>query len=958
MIFADVVAGILMATLIVGNCLAMTFSGIISIYLDQETWTTEETGDSAGDTQYFKGEFSTAAALREEQEAFAKDLQAEATVLLQNENATLPLQQGAQITMLGAGSAMDQFMVGGIGSGAIDTSSLKTLTQVFEESGYGVNHTMVDFYAVGAGSAYRRVSSQGSINECPVSEFGAEETASFEQYGDAAIVIIGREAGEGSDIPLTTVDDPSRSLLQLTAEELELIDYTAEHFDKTVVLLNTTMPMEVDELVGKPVAVMYVGGGGMAGFEAIPEILNGVRYPSGRLTDTFVADSFQTPSTSNYNVFQFIPATGANTTFTDTTYVLYQEGIYVGYRYYETRYEDVVMGTSGAGDFNYANEVVYPFGYGLNYTTFAWSDFNVTENETSFDINVRVENTGSANGKDVVQIYMQSPYTEYDKTNGVEKAAVVLAGFAKTEELAPGASQAVTVNVPKEYMRSYDANQAKTYIVDAGTYYFTAASDAHTAANNVLTAKGYTVVNGMTADGSADMVYAYEQTTFDDETYSYGVNGEKITNEFDQVDLGYYMDDVVYLSRNDWEGTWPDYGETHETLVATDKMLADYSLKHMVDENAVLPATGAQNGLILASMIGVDKNHESWDLLLDQMTAEEMMNLVENGGYYTIMVSSINKPKTLDKDGPAGITSTLIGGAGCFGFPIEMLVACSWNTEMAERLGELVGEDGLMAKVAGWYAPGLNTHRSPFNGRNYEYYSEDPVLGSKMGTSVTIGCQSRGTYVYIKHFALDDQGTGGAYTFANEQSVREIYLRQFEESVTIGDAHAAMTNNGSVGMTWCGRNPHMMNDVLRGEWGFDGFVITDQATANRNERLDIYDGLASGTDLWLNSAAGTWVYEGYDSDPTFMNMLRNASKNILYTVANSNAMNGLSAGTRVVYSMPTWQKLLIAVDCIVGILLLAAVVWTFISYMKKNVLIYKDADRTQEDVDKSEKKER
>jgi len=945
MIVIDIIVGILLAALIVGNCLAMTFSGLITIYLGQESWATEEIdADSAVDTQYFKSGYSSAAALRADQEAFSRDLQAEATVLLQNPDSILPLAQGANITLLGAGSSMDQFMVGGIGSGAIDTSSLKTLTEVFEAAGYGVNKTMVDFYAVGNGSQYRRVSTQGIINECPVSEFGAAETQSFSQYHDAAIIVIGRESGEGAEIPLVTVDDPARSLLQLSSEELELVDYAIASFDKVVVLLNTTMPMTVPELAGKDCAVAYIGGGGMAGFEAIPEILNGVRFPSGRLTDTYVTNAMNNPSTPNYAAFHFVPPAGADTTFSDTTYVLYEEGIYVGYRYYETRYEDVVMGMPNTGSYNYTDEVLFPFGFGLNYTTFSWSNFSVTENGDSFDVRVTVTNSGTHNGKDVVELYMQSPYTQYDRDNGIEKAAVVLSGFAKTRELAPGDSDTVTINMPKVYLRSYDANNAKTYIVEDGTYYLTVASDSHKAINNILSQKGYSTANGMDADGDTSFVYAYEQQSFDAETYSYGVDGQKITNQFDKFDLSHYLDDVTYLSRNNWTGTWPDYGITHETLVATQAMLDDYAVKHIVDTDASLPTTGADNGLVLASLIGVDQGHESWDLLLDEMTADEMMNLVENGGYYTILVQSINKPKTLDKDGPSGITSTLIGGAGCFGFPIEMLVACSWNTEMAQRLGELVGEDGIMARVAGWYAPGLNTHRAPWNGRNYEYYSEDPVLGSKIGTAVTLGCQSRGSYVYIKHFALDDQGTGGAYTFANEQAVREIYLRQFEETVTVGHAHAAMTNNGSVGMTWCGRNPGLMTNVLRGEWGFDGFVITDQATANRTERLDIYDGLAAGTDLWLNSSAGTWVYEGYATNPTFMNLLRNACKNILYTVANSNAMNGLSATTKVVPVMPTWQKALIAVDIVFGAALIAIAVWSFIHYMKKNVLIYKDIE--------------
>ena len=943
MILLDVILGILVAVLIVGNGLALSFSGLISIYLNQETWTTEQVGEvDPEELQYYKSEYTTARELRAAQEAFARDLQAESTVLLQNSGDTLPLAKGAAVTLLGAGSAMDQFMLGGIGSGAIDTSSLTmTLQGAFEAAGYSVNQTMVDFYAVGAGSSYRRASATGSINEAPVSLFGADEVASFAQYNDAGIVVIGREAGEGQDILFTTTDNPEKHMLQLSDEELELIRYSCDTFDKTVVLINTTMAMQLGELSSLDLACLYIGGGGMSGFEAIPEILNGTRYPSGHLADTYVYDSLSAPSIPNYASFELAKPAGDTSTFADSTYVLYQEGIYVGYRYYETRYEDAVLGQGNAGDYDYAQTVQYPFGYGLSYTQFEHSGFTAREEGDNFVFELTVTNAGDAAGKDVVQIYMQSPYTDYDRQNGVEKAAVTLAGFAKTQELAAGQSETVTVTVPKSYMRSYDANNAKTYIVDAGTYYFAAGSDAHDALNNILAQKGLTVADGMTAEGDTEMVWPYEQQEFDDETYSYGENGEKITNRFDDVDLAYYMDDVVYLSRSDWEGTFPNYGNEHQSLTVTSAMIEAYSVKHTEDAEAEMPATGQQNGLVLASMIGLPYDHESWELLLDEMTAEEMMTLVENGGYLTREVLSIQKPATLDKDGPAGITSTLIGGAGCFGFPIEMLVACSWNTEMMERLGELVGEDSLFARVPGWYAPGLNTHRSPFNGRNYEYYSEDPVLGTKIGTAVVIGAQSKGAYCYIKHFALDDQGIGGAYTFCNEQAVREIYLRQFEETVTVGDARACMTNNGRVGMTWCGRNKGMMTDVLRGEWGFEGFVITDQCTANRSEALDIWDGMACGTDLWLNAAEGTWVIEGYASNPTVMNLLRNASKNILYTVANSNAMNGIGANTRVVPVMPAWQVWLIVIDVVAGVLILGGAAAAFAFYMKKHVLVEK-----------------
>lgn len=935
MIILNVFLGLVLSVLIVGNCLAATFFDLISIYFNQQTWRIEDVVETGVDTQYYKSEFNTARELRAAQVAFAKDLQAEATVLLQNSNDTLPLKKNANVTLLGAGSAMEQFMVGGIGSGAIDSSSLTPLSEVFTAAGYGVNGTMINFYETGVGSTYRRISTQGRINEAPVGTFTATEINSFANYRDAGIVIIGRESGEGAEIPFETVDNPDKNLMQLSDAELELIDYSIRTFDETVVLINTTMPMELDDLEDKDLACLYIGGGGMSGYEAIPDILNGTRFPSGRLADTYSRNSFNAASSPNYDSFDFVRPANADTTFTNSTYVLYQEGIYVGYRYYETRYEDAVMGQGNAGDYNYSEEVMYPFGYGLNYADFVRTAFTGSEDGDEFVFSVNVRNDGTHAGKDVVQIYMQSPYTQYDKDNGVEKASVVLAGFAKTDVLEAGQDQTVTIRVPKEYMRSYDSKEAKTYIVENDTYYFAAGINSHDALNNILAVKGKTTDDGMDYNGNSDFVWSHTPTEFDSETYSYGKDGEKITNQFDKFDLATYIPNVTYLTRNDWTGSFPSFGPDNRTLTATAEMLEDYAVKHAEIEKAKIPVTGAEQRLTLASMIGVDYDHESWETLLDQMTPSEMMSLVENGGYFTVRIPSINKPPTIDKDGPSGITSTLIGGAGCFGFPIEMLVACSWNTEMAERLGELVGEDGIFARVAGWYAPGLNTHRNPFNGRNYEYYSEDPVLGAKIGTAVTIGCQSKGTYVYIKHFALDDQGVGGGYTFCNEQAVREIYLRQFEETVTIGDAHACMTNNGNVGMTWCGRSENLMTNVLRNEWGFVGFVISDQCTANRSERLDNWDGMAAGTDLWLNAAAGTWVIDGYASNPTVMTLLRRSCKNILYTVANSNGMNGISPTSRIVDVIPTWMAWLIAVDVVLGIAIVGGGVVAFVFYMKR-----------------------
>ena len=915
------VLAVLLIAVLVGNYFASKYATIITRSLGHSTSKIITTGET-GNSDYYTSDYSSHDELVAHQAEVSRQMEAEGIVLLENED-TLPLAEGSKVTLFG--TCTTQFQYGGGGSGAIDTSKVMSLKEAFEAEGFSVNSAVWDMYS--------KAETKVGKDDISPKDYSKDVESSLEEYNDAAIVVIGRTGHEANDI--------EDKFLRLNKEEEELIENAADKFDTVIILLNTPNPMEMGWMADydSVKACVWVGYPGQEGIPSIPQTLAGKINPSGRLVDTYAYDVYSSPAAQIYGsgtIENFLNDTGAK-----KYYTVYGENIYVGYRYYETRYEDLVLGQGNADSktgvpdgsaYDYDEAVQYPFGYGLSYTNFSYSDFGLTENDASFTANVTVTNDGEVAGKEVVELYFQSPYTDYDKENLVEKSAVELCGFAKTAELEPGASETVSIEIPKETLRAYDAKGAGTYIVDAGTYYFAVGRDCHDALNNILAAKGYSEKDSMDAAGDASLTGSYEQTELDTTTYATETTGTAVENQFEKGSMTYYDDSYVYLSRADWEGTWPAfYGEADEkgrySINANDEMLHD-SQENLFEEDseAVMPTTGSGENINLITMRGKDYDDEGWEAILDCLTTEEMYEMVRLGGWQTMAIDSISKPMSSDQDGPAGISGELImSDVDCMGYPSQVLMSSGWNTGLAEEFGRCIGEDGLTVDVQGWYAPGAGTHRSPFGGRNFEYYSEDGYLAGALCAAEVSGAQSKGMYCYLKHLVLNDQEDRryGVNTFATEQAIRELYLTPFEMAVKQSDCHGMMAAFNGIGGVWCGANKGLLTNVLRNEWGFHGIVVTDYATANQGY-MWVDMGTQAGSDLWLNTDSEAYPASstvGFDN-ATFVHSLRKASHDILYTVVNSSAMNGIDENVKVVKIMPLWQKWLIAFDIAMAVIIL------------------------------------
>lgn len=812
--------------------------------------------------------------------------------------------------MLGAGSAETAagFLYGGGGSGGIDTSNALNLKEIFELANYKVNPAAWAYYNTGAGIGNRSIGTK-RVGEQPLSNMPSS-VKDVSGYKDVGVVVISRPGSEGSDIPFTTAEDPDKHFLELSQNELDLINFACNEagFGKVILLLNTMQAVELAPVSDYDnLSIVWIGAAGEYGAQAIPSILNGDVNPSGRLVDTYVNDMLANdPSTKNQGDLRWTASDGST-----GAYYVYQENIYVGYKYYETRYADKVMGTANVGTYDYNDVVTYPFGYGESYTEFSYSNFSINESRDDITATVTVTNTGSVAGKEVIQIYMQSPYTQYDKDNNIEKEAVQLVGFDKTAELAAGERETVSVTFPKEYMRVYDATGAKTYILDAGDYYFTVGKDAHDAINNILSKQGYTTANGMTADGDASLVGQVNQSRLDKTSYATGDNGEAITNQLADADINYYDSSFKYMTRKDWAGTFPT--STYQINI-TQKMLDDRVVEDPEEDTTLeMPTTGANNGLSLVSMMGLDYDHASWDLLLDQLTYDEMVGLL-SARFSNAAVPSVQKPALIDSDGPAGITASLGVGAKGFGYSVEVLLSSTWNKDLALRQGELIGEDSLATLVAGWYAPACNIHRSAFSGRNFEYYSEDSVISGQFAGIVINGAQSKGVYCYLKHFAINDQETNRvqANTFLTEQTARQIYLRPFEIAIREYGSNALMYSMNDIGMKWIGHHTGIAKNILRGEWNYKGIALTDTQGNFATELNDmaIYNGL----DMYLSSQT---VDSSCENSATMVTALREAAHHVLYVTVNSNGMNGLTSNTKIVNIIPPWVICLIIANVVV-----------------------------------------
>lgn len=874
--------------------------------------------DEDPSAQYFTMDFDTPEAREEYENALCEQLEAEGAALLMNKDNTLPLAADSEVTLFNRASA--DIVYGGTGSGDANTGTAPTLKDALEDVGLTVNPDFWEFYTKGEGSNYKRSSGDmfsgaatHAIGETPFAQYTDALFDTVQSYGDAAIVVISRIGGEGADLPRDNcADAKDGNYLQLNDDERAVLAKVSEMrkagtVKKVIVLVNSANAVQVDFLQDPDVAVdacLWIGDVGQTGVNAVGDILVGNVNPSGRLVDTYCYDNLSSPVMQNFGSFRYTNADEAGLNDHNGNYAVYQEGIYVGYRYYETRYEDYVMGTGNAGDYAYDAQVAYPFGFGLSYTDFAYSDMQTVYDSTSdaFSVSVKVTNTGSTAGKETVQIYAQTPYTDYDKQNGVEKASVTLCGFAKTQMLEPGASETLSIRIDKRDLASYDSNKAKTYILDEGTYYFTAAKNAHDAVNNLLAAKGFTPQNTasrMDAAGNAELVNAWEQDAFDATTYATAKNtGTEVTNQFDDVDINHYAaaeQQVTYLSRADWEGTFPK--ET-ASLYATDAMvkeLADQRYDPADYETVAMPTLGAKNGMKLIELRGADYDDPRWETLLDQMTAQDMALVIGQAFHFTQPIESIQMPGTFDENGPQGLTSSLTGGVTTMCYTSEDIMAATFNVELMEDVGRCIGNDCLQGGVSALYGPGANIHRSPYSGRNFEYYSEDGFLSGKIGAAEVAGIQSKGVFVLMKHYALNDSESDrlGIGIWANEQVIRELYLKAFQSAVEDSKANGVMTSYTRYGCHWSGSHTGNL-EVIRKEWGCNGLIISDNS--GTSSYINGCDGVLAGSSAY-DAMTDLFQYANlkeYTDDPVIVTAMREACHQIAYAVVNSNAMNGIT----------------------------------------------------------------
>ena len=890
------------------------FDNTVALFTGAYFW---ELVDEDPTAQYFTSDFSTDQERLDRGYELVKQVEGEGAALLLNNDNALPLAAGAKISLFSTSSV--NIVYGGTGSANVDASKADNLKSAMEKAGFSVNTTLWDFYATGEGAKYNRVAGgftgSSAVGEAPWNAYTPEVKDSFAAYGDAAIVTFSRVGGEGADLDYVTTN-----YLALDANEKEMMENLAAlkkagTIKKIIVLINTSNPLQVDFLKNNEYGVdacLWIGGVGITGTNAVAEILAGKINPSGGLVDTYCYDNYSSPAMKNS-----VPTTYAGDISLipsdASTYIIYQEGIYVGYKYYETRYEDFVMGTGNAGAYAYGNDVAFPFGYGLSYTTFAFSNMTMSYDKatTTYTINVTVTNTGDVAGKQTVEIYVSSPYTQYDIDNGVEKASVSLVGFEKTGILEPGASETVTILVDGDDVASYDANGAKTYILDAGDYYFTAAFDAHDAVNNVLAAKGFTPANTegrMDAAGNASLVAKWNNPALDTVTHSVSDNGTPITNKLDASNLNLndaVKEKVTYLTRNDWVGTMPT---APIQLTLTDALIADLQNVQYdpADYAAVaMPVLGAQNGLKLVDMIGLDYNDPKWNTLLDQLTFDEMVSLIGDAFHWHMPVESIQAPGTRDENGPQGLTVTLFGsalGVETTALTSEDVLAATWNKELVNRMGNIVGNDCLVAGVATLYGPGANTHRTPYAGRNFEYYSEDGYLSSAIGAAEVSGIEAKGVHVVMKHFALNDteQDRIGLGVWLNEQAAREIYLKAFQGALQDSQAggNGVMMAYTRWGTQWSGGNRNLVTGILKEEWGCNGMQITDNVLT---QYVNGVDGVMAGTTTF-DSMMAFYITDQlplYENDPVVVSAMREACHQNLYAIAHSCGMNGVGKNTTI-----------------------------------------------------------
>ena len=859
----------------------------------------------------------------EEAAEVAEEIMEDGIVLLKNESL-LPLNETKKLNIFGWESINPAY--GGAGSGGInDLYDIVSLNQGLENAGFSINQELVDFYNnYGADNPEMSIQKQSwTLPEPPVDTYSDELIKSAKEYSDVAVVVLSRKAGEGhNDIPMDVrkaaydnnsdeYDDfpEGEHYLQLSQTERDMVDMVCSNFDNVIVVYNGANQFELGFADEYPQikSVVWCPGTGNVGFNALGKVFSGEVNPSGKTPDTFIYDMTTAPWWNNaekteYTNLADMAVEGMNAGTAQVyapAFTNYVEGIYVGYKYYETAAQE--------GAIDYDKTVQYPFGYGLSYTEFEQKMGELEEKDGQISVDVEVTNTGDVAGKDVVEVYYKPPYTN----GGIEKSSANLIEFAKTDLLQPGESQTVTVTFSIEDMASYDENTAKAYVLEKGDYMISINSDSHT----VLDQKTYTA--------DKDVVYKGENKRASDDTAA--------TNVFENA-----KGDITYLSRADHFANYeeataaPASAELGEPYVSEYHLNSNFDKTTYLNDEDVMPTTGADNGLTLADMRDADYDDPRWEKLLDQLTVDEMANMIAMAGYQTAAMDSVGKVATLDFDGPAAINNNFTG-VGSIGFPIEVVVASTWNKELAQAWGECMGKISQEMGAEGWYAPGMNTHRTAFGARNYEYFSEDGVLAGNMGAKAVEGARKYGVYSYIKHFALYEGNAKMVSVWSNEQAIREIYLKPFEISVKQGGANAVMVSWSFLGDKWTGESSNLMNTVLRDEWGFRGMALTDFFRNNGHGFMNADAALANGVDVMLSTFNGEENNVANPEHPTSVLQMRNACKNVMYTVVSSWAYDGEHEET----GMENWKKAGIGIDIVIALFMAGMEVLVIRGYKKR-----------------------
>lgn len=968
---------------------------------------TEESADGE-DAWTYQSKFKTAKEAYEGFQELAVRTSQETYTLLKNENNALPLSDTAKITLFGVRSYAPVY--GNNGGSVPDGKSTVQIFDAFAKKGFQINPSMLEAYAAffadkewtvpqfGGGilPAYEVLSAYDDPNELTPNELRGLNPAfdkDYASYNDAAIVVVGRIGGEngngyysGEAGRASGVETVTGNILSLSEEEMAMIEEAKANFDKVIVLVNATNQMEIANLEEDPDidAILWIGYPGAYGFYGVADVLNGTVSPSGHLGDSFAKNSALAPAMQNYGDIPWANAADFSEAANVNSYLVEAEGIYTGYRYYETRYADIVLGNGGSeaaagtyanadgtvaqadGEWDYANEVIYPFGYGLSYTAFEQTldSVEISGDKKTAAVSVTTTNSGDTAGRAVVQLYAQAPYTDYDKQYHIEKAAVQLMDFEKTNLLAPGESQTITMEVDMANLASYDAENAKTFIVEPGDYYFAIGDDAHDALNNMLAAQGKSTADGMTADGDAAKSYQWSwDGEVDADTFSVSKAGVEITNALSEgdyaTDLNAFMPDTVtYLTRSDWNGTFP---KTYEGITANEalsRLLGNDFIELKTGEDTSDIVFGdTSSDLTINDLKGADFDDPRWEELTSKVTIDEFLNFAANAFHNIAAIESVGLPQYAADDGPNGSDSHYLTEGGYQGVPYAdaaeydygtrvgptpQNIAYSWNKELAYENGEVtLGESTLVLNLPIMIGPGMNIHRHAYNSRGAEYYSEDPILTGYIGSAVVQGAQSKGTLVNIKHAAFNDQeiNRSGIAIFMSEQKARELELRGLQQAFEANGKPASfkadenradtytegalgvMSSYNRIGAVPPSANRGVQVQIMRDEWDFNGYNVTDftGVALKASPKESIMAGTTAFCGFGVSEEITYWNGEALSGDRQMAQAVKEDIHYLLYALSHSAAMNGVNETTHTVNVMTWWRILYIVCIAVFGL---------------------------------------